>query len=212
MPSALPAWLLPPSGQALKPRGSNNKRAARPSATHTGASPDIHPTNPKSAAPTRLYRSHSTTTEPPQAAPASMPPAHTKVPLPISAKQEADSVKVSDGRASGFLEGHKSLVQAQRKHALGLAAEGLTRIATKRRLKLHAPLGITHRSRKRVQLFGVVKAAQRCGHCKTCHNRSMKKACLTRRTEMEAMVAAAPVNVKDPVQIFPDNAKDRMKG
>ena len=41
------------------------------------------------------------------------------------------------------------------------------------------------RPQKRVQVYESVRASQRCGYCKTCVNRSMKKACLTRRAEME---------------------------
>ena len=40
------------------------------------------------------------------------------------------------------------------------------------------------RPQKRVQLYESIRASQRCGYCKTCLNRSMKKACLTRRAEM----------------------------
>ena len=41
------------------------------------------------------------------------------------------------------------------------------------------------RSQKRVQMYENIRASQRCGYCKTCLNRSMKKACLTRRAEMD---------------------------
>ena len=41
------------------------------------------------------------------------------------------------------------------------------------------------RPQKRVQMYESIRASQRCGHCKTCLNRSMKKACLTRRAEMD---------------------------
>lgn len=41
------------------------------------------------------------------------------------------------------------------------------------------------RPQKRVQMYESVRASQRCGYCKTCMNRSMKKACLTRRAEMD---------------------------
>lgn len=40
------------------------------------------------------------------------------------------------------------------------------------------------RPQKRVQMYKSIRASQRCGYCKTCLNRSMKKACLTRRAEM----------------------------
>lgn len=40
------------------------------------------------------------------------------------------------------------------------------------------------RPQKRVQVYQSIRASQRCGYCKTCLNRSMKKACLTRRAEM----------------------------
>lgn len=40
------------------------------------------------------------------------------------------------------------------------------------------------RPQKRVQVYKSIRASQRCGYCKTCLNRSMKKACLTRRAEM----------------------------
>ena len=40
------------------------------------------------------------------------------------------------------------------------------------------------RPQKRVQMYESIRASQRCGYCKTCLNRSMKKACLTRRAEM----------------------------
>lgn len=40
------------------------------------------------------------------------------------------------------------------------------------------------RPQKRVQMYKSITASQRCGYCKTCLNRSMKKACLTRRAEM----------------------------
>ena len=41
------------------------------------------------------------------------------------------------------------------------------------------------RPQKRVQMYESIRASQRCGYCKTCLNRSMKKACLTRRAEMD---------------------------
>lgn len=41
------------------------------------------------------------------------------------------------------------------------------------------------RPQKRVQMYESIRASQRCGYCKTCLNRSMKKACLTRRSEMD---------------------------
>lgn len=40
------------------------------------------------------------------------------------------------------------------------------------------------RPQKRVQVYQSIRASQRCGYCRTCLNRSMKKACLTRRAEM----------------------------
>ena len=46
---------------------------------------------------------------------------------------------------------------------------------------------------KRVQMYESIRASQRCGYCKTCLNRSMKKACLTRRSEMDT--AKIAVNV-----------------
>lgn len=199
MPSALPAWLLPPSGQALKPRGSSHNRAARPSDTHTNTPQATHPTKWKSSMPATTHQLNSTADVSPQTAPATMQQAYTNPTLPVSGKQLANHVELSAGHASGFLEGHKSPMPAKRKHASGLGPGQLTGVATKRQLKLRVPLSVTHRPRKRVQLFGVVKASQRCGHCKTCQNRSLKKACLTRRVEMEALVAAAPVNVMRPL-------------
>ena len=47
-----------------------------------------------------------------------------------------------------------------------------------------------HAPKKRKQTYEIIRASQRCGHCKTCLNSSMKKACLTRRAEMEATNAA----------------------
>lgn len=41
------------------------------------------------------------------------------------------------------------------------------------------------RPQKRVQMYENIRASQRCGYCKTCLNRSMKKACLTRRAEVD---------------------------
>lgn len=55
------------------------------------------------------------------------------------------------------------------------------RIATKKSGKQADP----GRPQTRVQVYESVRAAQRCGYCKTCMNRSMKKACLTRRAEMD---------------------------
>ena len=209
MPSALPAWLLPLSGQAPKPRGSSHTRAAAPSDTHTNTPPATHPTKRKSSMPSTKHQLHSSAVVSPQTTPASLQHAYTNLPLPASGEQSASHVDLSAGHASGFLKGRKSSVQTQRKHASGLGPGQLTGVATKRQLKLQAPLGITHRARKRVQLFGVVKASQRCGHCKTCQNRSMKKACLTRRMEMEAVVAATPVNVTRP--LISSIADDPMK-
>ena len=210
MPSALPAWLLPPSGQAPKPRGSNHNRAAKPSDTHTNTPQATHPTKWKPSMPATMHQLHSTADASPRTAPATMQHAYTNPTLPVSGEELASHVDLSDGHASGFLEGHKSsvLVPAKRKHASGLGPGRLTGVATKRQLKLHAPLGSIHRPRKRIQLFGVVRASQRCGHCKTCQNRSMKKACLTRRMEMEAVVAE-PVNVMTPLSH--NIADDRMQ-
>lgn len=55
------------------------------------------------------------------------------------------------------------------------------RISTKKTRKQADP----GRPQKRVQMYNSIKASQRCGYCKTCMNRSMKKACLTRRAEMD---------------------------
>ena len=46
---------------------------------------------------------------------------------------------------------------------------------------------------KRVDRFRKTKASERCGHCKTCMNRSMKKACLVLRARMESASSTAAI-------------------
>lgn len=50
-------------------------------------------------------------------------------------------------------------------------------------------------------LFPTIRASQKCGHCGACLNPSWKKACLTRRHEMEAQAAgdAASPPALDPL-------------
>lgn len=51
--------------------------------------------------------------------------------------------------------------------------------------------GEPHIKRRRSNKYGIIRNEERCGQCKTCLNRAMKKACLTRRAELEAMAGAA---------------------
>lgn len=41
--------------------------------------------------------------------------------------------------------------------------------------------------KRRVNRYSSIREQDRCGHCKTCLNRAMKKACLTRRAEADAI-------------------------
>lgn len=45
--------------------------------------------------------------------------------------------------------------------------------------------------KRRVNRYANIREQDRCGHCKTCLNRGMKKACLTRRAEADGIARAA---------------------
>ena len=68
----------------------------------------------------------------------------------------------------------------------------------------------THSSgKKRINRFKLIKTSERCGHCKTCLNRTAKKACLTRRAEMEPITYPEDDTVCEECKLG-DNAEQLM--
>ena len=185
MPSALPAWLLPHSAQVPKPKRASHdkadvpihKKAKVPSGMQTNAAPYFaigqHEPKPPSS------KTHSV-------APGSSPVAPTKLMLPISTSNQTPGA--SPVHVSAALQGQMVVSQAQHQLTAHPKMKQLLGSAPEERLKQSRPAGKT-KPRKRLQPFQKISASQRCGHCHTCQNLTMKKACLTRRAEMEAALA-----------------------
>ncbi len=187
MPSALPAWLLPHSAQVPKPKRASHdkadapipKKAKVPSGMPANAAPPFaigqHEPKPPSG------KTHS-------AAPGSTQIALKKPMLPISTSIQKSGA--SPVHVSAALQGHMVVAQAQHELTAHSKMKQLLGIASKQRLK-SSRSGGNSKPRKRQQPFQKISASQRCGHCHTCQNLSMKKACLTRRAEMEAALAGS---------------------
>lgn len=185
MPSALPPWLLPPSAQVPKAKRASHDKADAP--IHKKAKgPSGMRAN---AAPLSAVDQHellSSKTYP--AAPGSTQIASNKLTRPINTsnqKSEASPVFVSAAS-----QGHMVVAQAQHQLTAPLKAKQLLGITHEKRMKQSRPAG-NSKPRKRHQPFQKISANQRCGHCRTCQNLTMKKACLTRRAEMEEAMAGS---------------------
>ncbi len=185
MPSALPAWLLPHSAQVSKPKRASHDKADAPS--HKKAKgPSGMQTN---AAPPFAVGQHEPKPPPSKthpAAPGSTQAAPSKLMLPISTCKQTPGV--APVHVLPALQGHMVVAQAQHQLTSHPQKKQLFKIAPEQRLKQSRPAGNT-KPRKRHQAFQKISASQRCGHCHTCQNLTMKKACLTRRAEMEAALA-----------------------
>ena len=99
---------------------------------------------------------------------------------------------------------HWSVLQAKQSvAAAAVVAEQLPVVNRKSNQSVVTHLTKSGKIVKRVNRFGKVKASERCGHCKTCVNRSMKKACLVLRARMET--ASLTVAIPDSIAVH-DNS------
>jgi hypothetical protein len=190
MPSVLPAWLLPPSAQAPKPKRQSHDKADVPIHKKAKGPSGMRAT----AVPPFALRQHKS--EPPSskthpAAPGSTQVTPTKLMLPISVSNQTPGV--SSVHVSAALQGHMLVAQAQHQLTSHPKMKQLLGLTPEKRLKQSSPAGNT-KPRKRHQPFQQISASQRCGHCRTCQKLSMKKACLTRRAEMEAALAGSQLH------------------
>lgn len=192
MPSTLPAWLLPPSAQLPKPKRASHDKADMPiykkAKGHSGMRANAGP-------PVALHQHES---EPPSskthsAAPGSTQIALKKLILPISTSNQKSGLSPHSVHVSAVLQGHMVVAQAQHELTAHPKMKQLLGIAPEESLK-SSRSGGNNKPRKRQQPFQKISASQRCGHCHTCQNLSMKKACLTRRAEMEAALAGSQLH------------------
>ncbi|KAL0042280.1 hypothetical protein WJX77_008246 [Trebouxia sp. C0004] len=191
MPGVLPAWLLPTSAQVPKPKRASHDKADAPIHKKAkGPSSGMQGT----AVPPFAIDQHES--DPPNskthpAAPGSTQVASTKLMFPTSTSNQTP--RISPVHVSAALQGHINVAQAQRQLTAHPKMKQLHGLTSEKRLKSPRPAGNT-KSRKRYRPFQPISASQRCGHCRTCQKLSMKKACLTRRAEMEAALAGSQLH------------------
>lgn len=199
MPKALPAWLLP------GPTPKKRKRAKAPQ---------------QGAAVSRRQKTTGTAEQPFAQSQAPLQP-EAFVQLDVKLTLDAQTMKGVPNKPKPVEDltddavklaaivkrpaKHWSVLQA--KQSVAAAAVVVEQLLVVNRKSNQSV--VTHRLTKggkivkRVNRFGKVKASERCGHCKTCVNRSMKKACLILRARMET--AGLTVAIPDPIAVH-DNS------
>lgn len=176
MPCTLPAWLLPPSAQAPKAQRPRHDRAAVPSHKKAKLSPSKDAGHAPPSTLAQQGKAHQTHTRSVFAPPSPQNDGVARTNL------SAVTVAGPSVRQKSTVLHDQHLPGVKRKHILASSPVRWLSVQVQRP---------PERPRKRVQIFGNVNASQRCGHCKTCQNRSLKKACLTRRAEMLSAQADA---------------------
>ncbi len=188
MPSALPAWLLPHSAQVTKPKRASHDKADAPMHKKAKGPSGMR----ANAAPAFAVDQHASESPPSNTHPAE--PGSTQVaPTKGSISTSNQTPGVAPVHVSAALQGHMVVAQAQHQLTSHSNMKQLLGLTSEKRLKQSRPAGNT-KPRKRHQPFQKIRASQRCGHCRTCQNLTMKKACLTRRAEMEAALAGSQLH------------------
>ena len=186
MPNALPPWLLPsmpvskprmrpPHSTKGAPQAKKQKFAA---GTDTHTDPPLHDTQGVPAGHAQAG-SRQTPVQHHTPAPALAEAGLSGMPSP--------SKTAASGRPTAAQD---TTLFPRQVFADAVGSEHVPKIPEQPAVKANASI---QKSRKRVQSYENVRASQRCGCCKTCLNPSMKKACITRRAEMDAVKVVVTV-------------------
>lgn len=188
MPGALPAWLLPPSAHAPKLRHSTYSKGAVPAPKKKV---NITPSTGAGLVPSSTTKqAHHAAKKLRQGVPGRFQQKDVNQASAAPEGPESPALSYAADELAAGLSMMDAVAASQHKRSPGEKGSQLLGVGQSRRLlKLSSQ---AHRPRKRFQSFENVSASQRCGHCKTCLKPSTKKACLTRRGEMESLLAIVP--------------------
>lgn len=197
-PVLLPSWLVtPPKQPAAKAMGSGSNAAggtplkAAAAAAAAAAASAAAATGRRAPIITHLPPRHERSGA--QQPAAAAPGGQVQLPLPPpQLHQGAAAGPTPLGGALPWPSQQPGIAGSPQQHRAGNSlAPALSLQTPQTPQRADAAAAAPPAKKRRVNRYTNIREQDRCGHCKTCLNRAMKKACLTRRAELDAAASAA---------------------